>query len=134
MRSRLRCVKGCAAMAAPLHVPAIARTPHGADGPTTVAVLVAVRAARRRHDNPTPLGVYEVTDEVVRKLVARRFSHGDVLPETADKEPNLCRHLVQCVGLVEKVRSGPVLGDEFNVSPGKTMDHPNTGRAPVVAA
>jgi hypothetical protein len=51
VRSRLRCVKGCAAMAAPLHVPAIARTPHGADGPTTVAVLVAVRAARRRHDN-----------------------------------------------------------------------------------
>jgi hypothetical protein len=56
VRSRLRCVKGCAAMAAPLHVPAIARTPHGADRPTTVAVLVAVRAARRRHNNPAALG------------------------------------------------------------------------------
>ena len=94
---------------------------------------MAVRAARRRHDNPTPLGVYEVTDEVVRKLVARRFSHGDVLPETADKEPTLCGHLVQCVGLVEKVRSGPILGDTFNFILDIRM-HPDTGRAPRVAA
>jgi hypothetical protein len=32
VRSRLRCVKGCAAMAAPCPPPAIAHTPHGTGG------------------------------------------------------------------------------------------------------
>jgi hypothetical protein len=81
VRSRLRCVKACAAMASPCHMPAIARTPYGADRPTTVAVLVAVRAARRRHDHPAALGRHEVADEVVREVVATRNGRGDVVPQ-----------------------------------------------------
>jgi hypothetical protein len=77
VRSRLRCVKGCAAMAAPRHMPTIARTPHRADGPTTVAVLVAVRAARRRHNDPAALGVDKIAHEVVRKVVTPWLGHGD---------------------------------------------------------
>jgi hypothetical protein len=81
VRSRLRCVKACTAVAAPCHMPAVARTPYGADRPNTVAVLVAVRAARRRHDDPAALGRHEVADEVVREVVATRNGHGDVVPQ-----------------------------------------------------
>ena len=111
MWDRLGCVKGCAAMAAPRHMPAIARTPYGADGPTTVAVGVAGRAARRGDHHPTAIGGHEVAYIVVREVVARRFGHGAVLSETADKEPTSCGHLVQCVvdtGSIER-RAGPRL-------------------------
>lgn len=46
MRSRLRRVKGCAAMAAPLHMPVIAAAPHRTHRPARLSVGVAVRAAR----------------------------------------------------------------------------------------
>jgi hypothetical protein len=59
---------------------------------------VAGRAGRRRHDDPAALGVHQVADEVVREIVARRFSHGDVVPQTSYKEPTLCGHLMQGVG------------------------------------
>jgi hypothetical protein len=86
VRSWLRCVKGCAAMAAPRHMPAIARTPHGADRPTTVAVLVAVQTARRRHNDPAALGGHEIAYEVVGELVAR-LGHGDFADRTSDRDP-----------------------------------------------
>lgn len=63
MRSRLRCVKGCAAMAAPLHMPVIACAPHRRNRPAAVAVGVAVRAAGWRHDHPSALGGYEVANK-----------------------------------------------------------------------
>jgi hypothetical protein len=84
VRSRLRCVKGCAAMATPCHMPPVARTPHGANRPTPVAVIVAVGAARRRHNDPAALGRHEVADIVVRGIVATRIGHGDVVPRATD--------------------------------------------------
>ena len=85
MRSRLRRVKGCAAMAAPLHVSVIACAPHRRHRPTPVAVVVAVGAARRWHDHPTAIGGHKIAHEVVGEFVARP-GHGDVVPRTTDNE------------------------------------------------
>jgi hypothetical protein len=84
MRSGLRCVKGCAAMAAPLHVAIAAAAPDRSDFPAGIGVVVAVRAACGRHDHPAALRVHEVAHKVVRKLVAR-FGHADVLTRTTDR-------------------------------------------------
>jgi hypothetical protein len=81
-------VEDRAAPAAPRHVPAVAATPHRANRPPAVAVAMAVRAACRRHHNPTALRGDEVAHEVVRKLVAPRFGHRDVLPRTSDRGLN----------------------------------------------
>jgi hypothetical protein len=79
MRSRLRCVKGCAAMAAPVHVPVVACAPHRRNRPALVAVVVAVGAARWRHNDPAALRMHEIAHVVVGELVAR-IGHGDVVP------------------------------------------------------
>jgi hypothetical protein len=71
-------------MAAPHHVTAVACTPHRADRPTTVAVVVSVGAARRWHDDPAARGVHQIADEVVREVVATRIGHGDVVREATD--------------------------------------------------
>ena len=62
MQSRLLCVKGCAATAAPLHVATAAAAPDRSDFPAGVGV---------GHDHPSALGVYEVANKVVGELVAR---------------------------------------------------------------
>jgi hypothetical protein len=84
MRSRLRCVKNCAAPAAPGHVPAITGAPHRANRPTVLAVVVAVRATRRRHHHPPAPGSREVAHKVVGEVVATRIGHHDGLPKTSD--------------------------------------------------
>jgi hypothetical protein len=78
-------IKRAAAPAAPRHMPPVAGTPHRTHGPTTVAVVVAVRAARRRHHNPPALGVDKVADIVVREVIAPRFGHRDFAPEPTDR-------------------------------------------------
>ena len=83
MRSWLRCVKGCAAMAAPFHVAVAAAAPDRSDFPARIGVVVAGRAARRRHDHPSALGFKQIADEVVRELVAR-LGHCDVVPRATD--------------------------------------------------
>lgn len=85
VRSRLRRVKDCAAMASPCHVPAVAGAPDRANRPTTVAVLVAVRAACRRDHHPAALGGHEITDIVVREVVATRYGHHAVVARTPDR-------------------------------------------------
>jgi hypothetical protein len=63
----------------------IARTPHRADRPTTVAVGVPVGAARRRHDHPTALRAYEVTDEVIREVITPLLGHRVVVSRRTDR-------------------------------------------------
>lgn len=83
MRSRLRRVKGCAAMAPPLHVTIAAAAPDRRDFPAGIGVGVAVRAARRRHNDPAALRGHKVTHEVVGELVAQ-IRHCDVVPRSTD--------------------------------------------------
>ena len=81
----LRCVEGCAAMAAPRHVPSVACAPNRRHRPAPVVVVVAVGAACRWYDDPAAIGGYEVADVVVGELVAR-IGHCDVVPRTTDNE------------------------------------------------
>jgi hypothetical protein len=83
VRSRLGCVKGCAAMAAPFHVAVAAAAPDRSDFPAGVGVGVAVGAIGGWHDHPAALRGHEVADEVVRELVAR-IGHCDVVPRSTD--------------------------------------------------
>ena len=80
-------VKGCAAMASPLHVPVVACAPHRRHRPAPVAVVVAGGAARRWDDHPSALGFNQIADEVVRELVAW-FGHRDVVLQTSDRPCN----------------------------------------------
>jgi hypothetical protein len=81
VRPGLRRVGHRAATAAPRHMPTIAGTPHRADRPASVAIVVADRAARRRHHNPAPISF---AHEVVREVVTPCFGHCDVVPRTTD--------------------------------------------------
>jgi hypothetical protein len=91
MRSRLRCVKGCAAMAAPVHVPVVACAPHRRNRPVPVAVVVAMGAGGWWHNDPAAPGGHEIAHVVVGELVAR-IGHCDVVPRTTDNE---CRQIRQ---------------------------------------
>jgi hypothetical protein len=55
VRSRLRRVKDCAAMAAPFHVAITAAAPDRGDFPAGIGVGVALGATRWRHDHPDEL-------------------------------------------------------------------------------
>jgi hypothetical protein len=88
VRSGLRRVKHCAAMASPRHVPPVAGAPDRTHRPASVAVVVAGGAARRRHHDPALPRGHEVTDKVVGEFGAAWIGHGDVVPQTADTPKN----------------------------------------------
>jgi hypothetical protein len=87
-------------------MPAVTCAPDRADRPTPVAVGVAIRAARGRHDHPAALSVHEVAHEVVRELIATWFGHRCVIPRTSDKHQSLVsrnmsnRHLAAAAATV----------------------------------
>ena len=49
-------------------------------------VVVAGRAARRRRNRPAALSPDEIAHEIVRELVATRFSHLEVMPCSSDRQ------------------------------------------------
>jgi hypothetical protein len=53
-----------------------------------------VRAARRRHNDPAALGRYEITDIVVREVVAPGLGHRDVVPQGSDRRSERRREAV----------------------------------------
>jgi hypothetical protein len=98
MRSRLRCVKGCAAMAAPRHVSPIAGTPHGTDRPAAVAVGVAVgQHVGGTTTQPRSVGTRSPT-KLFGKSSRRGLATAMLYPRLPTKSPPLCGYLMQGVG------------------------------------
>ncbi|MDT5143028.1 MAG: hypothetical protein QOI79_2382 [Mycobacterium sp.] len=62
-------------------MPTVARTPHRADRPAWIAVVVAGQAARRRHNRPSALSLDQIAHEVIREVVTTPIGHAMFYPE-----------------------------------------------------